>query len=428
MNINHSFKIKTLLKKQGLLAMTMMLAACSGSDELAPDAKETNTVDSAENTVTAAAEGSAISNRVDIPATVRRNLGITFVEVEKRAVNRTLRIPGEFEYLPLAHRHYHVSLEGRVELMVKILQQVKKGDLLYTIHSPRLFEVKQELLRISNDIRSAETTLKLAGSGSKNRIASAARQRQQLLLETASLYTGVAISKLREEVTYEGIKMPYWQAIHHIDVRAESDGFVKLFEVTNGEWASVGDRVMSVVDPSKLRFKAHALQRDVPSLKAGAKVSIIAPEANGVDMQETIAGELTPGVFAEGDSRSFTVYSTVESQPSWARVGIGSYLEVTLEGSSRKKLAIPKSAIVRDGLVDVFFRRDPENADKVIRVEADLGTDDGRWVVVKSGLRKGDQVVMNGAYELNIASSMSGVDLSGGHFHADGTFHVGDHH
>lgn len=396
----------------------LALAGCDEQSQKSAEAEQHN--DHAESV-------SNISNRVDIPASVRKNLGITFVEVEKRDVKRTLRIPGEFEYLPLAQRHYHVNLEGQVELMVKVLQQVEKGDLLYTIHSPRWFEVKQELLMISNDIRSAETTLKLAGSANKS-IAMAARQREHLLLESASLYTGLPISKLKQEVMFEGQKVPFWQTVHHIDVRALSAGVIQLFEVTNGEWASVGDRVLSVVDPSKMRFKAHALQRDVPLLKAGMPVQIVAPNADGVEMQETINGELTPGVFPEEGNRSFTVYATVESQPVWARAGIGSYLEVVTEGSRRKQLAIPKSAIVRDGLVDVFFRRDPNDPDKAIRVEADLGIDDGRWVEVKSGLRAGDQVVLNGAYELNIASSLSGVDLSGGHFHADGTFHEGDHH
>ncbi|WIO75214.1 efflux RND transporter periplasmic adaptor subunit [Porticoccaceae bacterium LTM1] len=406
------------LRIAGVLAL-LALAGCEQSTEKSAEAEHDQ--DHSESS-------SNISNRIDIPASVRKNLGITFVEVEKRDVKRTLRIPGEFEYLPLAQRHYHVNLEGQVELMVKVLQQVEKGDLLYTIHSPRWFEVKQELLMISNDIHSAETTLKLAGSSASKGMALAARQRQHLLLESASLYTGLSISKLKEEVMFEGQKVPFWQTVHHIDVRALSPGVIQLFEVTNGEWASVGDRVLSVVDPSKMRFKAHALQRDVPLLKAGMPVQIVAPNADGVGMQETIAGELTPGVFPEADSRSFTVFATVESQPNWARAGIGSYLEVVTEGSRRKQLAIPKSAIVRDGLVDVFFRRDPNDPDKAIRVEADLGIDDGRWVEVKSGLRAGDQIVLNGAYELNIASSLSGVDLSGGHFHADGTFHVGDHH
>ena len=135
-----------------------------------------------------------------------------------------------------------------------------------------------------------------------------------------------------------------------------------------------------------------------------------------------------PGIFTQDDNRSFAVYASVDGERSWVRPGIASYLELVTAGSGRARLAIPKQAIVRDGLTDVFFRRDPKDPDKVIRVEADLGASDGIWVTVKSGVRNGDQVVVEGVYELNIASSLSGKDLSGGHFHADGTFHTDHDH
>jgi hypothetical protein len=48
----------------------------------------------------------APTNRVDIPASVRQNLGITFAKVEPRQVARTLRVPGRFELIPTARRDY----------------------------------------------------------------------------------------------------------------------------------------------------------------------------------------------------------------------------------------------------------------------------------------------------------------------------------
>lgn len=418
---------KFAMAKLSLLAGIIALAACSESNS--PDTDHNHEQpESAHNHSGQTGSSPEISNRVSIPDNVRKNLGITFATVEKRAVQRTLRIPGEFEYLPQAQRHYHMNLEGVVELKVDALQKVNKGDLLYTLQSPRWQELKQQLLAIANDIHSAETTLRLSGGNTKPRVAKAARQRQKLLIEIASLYTGLSAAQLTKTVHQGGDEVPYWQLIDQIEVRSLSDGYADTFEVTNGEWANVGDRVFTVIDPTKLRFKAHALQRDVPLLNEGDKVTIVAPEASGVHMQETISGVLSLGVGTENDNRQYTVYASLDSLPGWARAGIGSYLEITLEGNTRKKLAIPKSAIVRDGLVDVFFRRDPNDPDKVIRTEADLGTDDGRWVVVNSGLRKGDQVVIDGAYELNIASSLAGVDLSGGHFHADGTFCTDHNH
>ena len=52
-------------------------------------------------------------------------------------------------------------------------------------------------------------------------------------------------------------------------------------------------------------------------------------------------------------------------------------------------------------------RRDPANPDKAIRIEADLGVDDGRWIVIKSGVAEGNEVVLEGVYQLMVATSGS---------------------
>jgi len=112
---------------------------------------------------------------------------------------------------------------------------------------------------------------------------------------------------------------------------------------------------------------------------------------------------------------------TLEEAPDWARHGVAAFVEIVVDGDSEPEVAIPREAAVRAGLKRVFFRRDPADPDKVIRVAADLGTDDGRWVVVFSGVNAGDEVVVEGAYELELASSRK--PSVSGHFHADGSFH-----
>ena len=85
---------------------------------------------------------------------------------------------------------------------------------------------------------------------------------------------------------------------------------------------------------------------------------------------------------------------------------------------------MPLAAVQQDGLEAVLFRRNPEKPNEVIRIEGDLGANDGRWVSVLSGLRDGDEVVLDGSFQLMLATS--GSMQKGGHFHADGTFHEGE--
>ena len=132
---------------------------------------------------------------------------------------------------------------------------------------------------------------------------------------------------------------------------------------------------------------------------------------------------MVPG--GNADDRTIDLYVTPKALLSWARPGVSAQLEVVTGSTSTPELAIPLAAVQRDGLMPVIFRRDTDNPNEAIRMEADLGLDDGRWVAVLSGLADGDEVVLDGGFQLMLA--MSGSIEKGGHFHADGTFHEGEH-
>jgi multidrug efflux pump subunit AcrA (membrane-fusion protein) len=100
-------------------------------------------------------------------------------------------------------------------------------------------------------------------------------------------------------------------------------------------------------------------------------------------------------------------------------------LEVVVNGSADEELAIPQAATIRNGLEIVLYRRHRSNPEVVEQVTADLGASDGRWVVINSGLKEGDEVVVGGIYPLKL--SQQGGASQAGHFEADGTFHVGSH-
>jgi len=87
----------------------------------------------------------APTNRVDINASVRQNLGITFAKVESRNVTRTLRVPGRFELIPTAYREYRAAASGTVELLVQQYQAIAAGTPLYRLDSPRWREMQKEL-------------------------------------------------------------------------------------------------------------------------------------------------------------------------------------------------------------------------------------------------------------------------------------------
>ena len=432
------------------------------------------------------------SNRIDVPAAVRRNLGVTFARVERRNIANTVRVPGRFEWLPTARHEHRTPMAGRVELLVEQYQRVEPGDVLYRLDSPDWRDMQREIEDTKAAIQMAQARLSAlamtmeahelherglreavdlwearveqlegvqqAGGGRASAMAEAqanlnearsafgevmekhadlqlqqaeheselqsAKSRLELLLRSAAPMIGVPYDETDLTET-ETSATPQWKLTDMIDVRAARAGVVELLPVSPGAWVERGELVVSTVNPDAVRFRAIGLQSDLAKLRSGLSATIVPPRGGESFPGERIEGTLEIGLNADPQQRTVDLFVHPTTRSEWTRAGVSAFLEIALESTTEDQLSIPLSAIVRDGLTPVMFRRDPANPDAVIRVEADLGIDDGRWVVVESGVREGDEVVLDGAYQLMLATS--GTAQRGGHFHSDGTFHADDH-
>ena len=422
-----------------------------------------------------------------VPGSVRDNLGITFERAQRRAVRQTLRVPGQFELLPSARRDYHAILSGRVELHVTQYQAVGPGDLLATLDSPAWRALQSELAEAqglvliaqagvttaqavleearervgllrdrvgrlaSAEVRRIELETELAQAELsiprfESELAAAriaeqgARMRAESKLLIASSYTGLSVDQLLAQTPADasgrggGPGVARWRVIDRIELRAEGQGVVEGFEVTRGQWVEPGEHLFTTIAPDRLRFRAEALLADLGRLRPGLPAAVVPPTGTGLAGADSGGdsggggagqGVLALGPAAHAEDRAVSLYLTPDTIPGWARAGVAGYLEINLDPGAALQLAVPRRAVVRDGLEFVFFRRLPGDPDRVVRVVADTGRHDGKWVEVFSGVRAGDEVVIDGVYQLLAASSSS--IQQGGHFHADGTFHEEGH-
>lgn len=426
------------------------------------------------------------TNHVLIPPSVQTNLGITFATTERRKVADSLRVPGKFEYLPSAKREYRTMLSGRVDLKVDQFDIVEMGELLFLIDSPEWRDIQKSLAKNASDIIKLETKLlthvssqrahiqykmnlieqmriwenrvqKLeaiieAGGGSVRELTSAKASLIESQAEYARVQEKTAEHEAEHAETNAGLNASittmrialesaeamldiapehedWWEDVSFVEVRAKQNGVVGSIDLTNGAWVDAQATVMTTVQPEKLRFHAHGLQSDLGVLSNGLNASIVPPAPTASDeripLQDNMNGTLHIGLVGNSNSRTINLYVTPEHVASWAKAGVIAQLEIELQSNVSPELAIPLSAVQQDGLIPVIFVRNTNNPNEVIRIEADLGIDDGRWVEILSGVTDGDEVVLDGGFQLLLATS--GSIPKGGHFHADGTYHEGEH-
>lgn len=410
-------------------------------------------------------DDAVLEGGVAIPSEVRQNLGITFATVERRQVQNTLRVPGAFELMPSARHEYRAPLAGHVNIGVKQFDAVQKGDLLFSLDSPEWRRIQHEAVEAEGEIKMAEAALKVAESRYhetetsvsilKKRLqnlnsaqvrnadleAEAATLESSLLRLQAEIDAATAaldesnehyLSRLRtlSSITTLSIEQllkpvdngsPSWRAIDALEVRAEEAGVIEAVAVNQGGWRETGELVVQTLNPTALRFHAEAPQSELAKLDDGMPCRITPPQGGGVNFQDAIPGVIQVGLTAHAEERTITLFVHPEAVLPWAKAGVSGYLEIALE-NSEEELAIPRASLVQDGLDTLYFRRDPRDANRVLPVKADLGPSDGKWVVVRSGVKEGDEVVLDGAYALKLAGGTAKAP-EGYHYHADGQLH-----
>src|SRR5690606_6283630 len=214
-----------------------------------------------------------------------------------------------------------------------------------------------------------------------------------------------------------------WQPTPDVVVKASAEGIVTEITATSGGYLDANGKVLTVVNPSDLRFRAVALQSDVEKLQDVMPGRLLAP--GGGLKQSAVPVKVTLAMEADAEERTIDLVSSVPAVYPWVRQGLSTDLELNVDDAGTSAVAVPDSAIIQDGLEKVVFRRDPDNPDQAYRVKVKLGAGDGRWTAITEGVQAGDELVLDGIYELKLATSATPVKA--GHFHADGTFHEGDH-
>jgi multidrug efflux pump subunit AcrA (membrane-fusion protein) len=395
-------------------------------------------------------EGEAATNRIDIPATVRSNIGITFAKVERRQVADTLRVPGSFELKPLAKHEYRLLLPGHVRFEIDQFAEVNPGTLLYRFQSPKWLELQSridqavagyEQAKLKHDALDARlaalakadfkradleteaSVLHAELSGRKAELDAALTTATNIINAHGPKENALSTEDLLALVQINGNQVPRYRSIGWIDAKAIEPGIVESLAITDGSFVEETTLVITTIDPTQVRFRALGLQSDLAKLRQTPAARIVPHQSGGGNLNDSVPANLTIGLDADPNQRTIPLYANPQESRPWSRPGVSAFLEVVTASTGGPVLAIPRSAVVKDGITHVFFKRDPLNPNKAIRVEADLGLDDGRWVEVKSDLGPNDEVVLQGAYELKLASAQSGTSQKGGHFHADGTYH-----
>lgn len=212
-------------------------------------------------------------------------------------------------------------------------------------------------------------------------------------------------------LNYENAKVAYEavagkQTANGVSVVSPMNGYLKNLQVKEGDYVAVGQPLATISQNSRLVLRAEVSEKYYQYLPAVQSANFRTPYDDKVYKLSDLHGRMLSFGKAS-DANSFYIPVTFEFDNKGAVIP-GSFVEIYLLTSPMEEvLSVPVSALIEEqGVYSVFIRLDEEGYQKR---EVKLGANNGSEVQILSGLKPGETVVTQGAYQIKLASASNAI-------------------
>lgn len=289
-------------------------------------------------------------------------LHVETVEAKTQPLKKTLRVAGIMDDDERRHRIISAYVDGRVDKLFANHHgvEVVAGEPLALIYSPTLLQAEREYRQLTGDLKK-NTALRLKQMG--------------LTQEQIDALPAKSADTLTSEIL------------------APLTGTVVEHDVYEGQYVTMGQKILEIADFSVMWFQFRAYEQDMPWLKIGQKVDVTTPSVPG----KIFTGEITfidPN-FDEA-TRSTQVRVELPNPMVDGRRELlhRLYADGAVMVETPEVLALPKSAVIQTGPEAVVYV--DQGGGAYARTVVTLGRRGDTLLEVLSGLRAGDKVVTNG--------------------------------
>lgn len=287
-------------------------------------------------------------------------------------------------------------IEGQAEkIHVQLGDRVKPGQPLAAIVSLQFDQLVEEYLVSKSQVDVAENTFRRT---EKLRAEDIVSERKLIEDKGRYLETKARFQHVREKLLNMGLTA---DALHQLEHGSHMEGHRYLLtspiagtvvaqHVVRGQGVAPGRELFEVVDTSRVWVFANLSIEQARQFKEG-DVGTILPKGG-----EPVTAPLTYlAPVADETTRTIRVRFEVDNQQH--RLKPREYVNVQLLIPSAPTLAVPVSAVTTvDNARGVFVQRETGYA----FVSIEVGREGGGWVEVRKGLTVGEQVVVDGVFDL----------------------------
>jgi RND family efflux transporter MFP subunit len=273
-------------------------------------------------------------------------------------------------------------------------EQVEAGALLYTLDDSRArIEYRRAKASIDarhSDVEQAKRELDRAGQLlAREGISAAAHDRTQAAANSAS--AAEELASLSARAASRGLR--------DARIQAPFNALVAEFHADLGDFVGPGTPVATLVDLSRVRLRVGLTAGELELAQIGAIVPVSFSELGG----HTIEAELRSiSPLIDPRTGTYAAELWLDNPDRKLRQGMLGRVELSRAGlEADAQLTIPRAAVIRrEGSFAVWVIAEHGEPARVEARTLLLGRAAGERVIVREGLRAGEQVVVEGVFAL----------------------------
>jgi cobalt-zinc-cadmium efflux system membrane fusion protein len=391
--------------------MTLAIAGCGKTEppQSANSKQEQTTEDSKETALdhregeAKHAEGEALKlTDAEIAAA-----GIKVEEVAEQEVHDHIAVTATIQ--PNRDKLAHVAprVSGRIiKVSANLGQQVKQGQALAQLDSIELGEAHSAFLQAESEARLAQANFARIDNLFSEQIVT---QKDYLNARAENEKAKTALRAARDKLRMLGVApMESSSAVSGFALTAPFSGIIIEKDAVLGELAQPDKSLFTVADLSVVWIEADLYEKDLDRVVSGAEAVVtVAAYPN-----ETFKGHLTYiSSTVDKETRTVKVRVEVHNPGGKLKPEMFANAAITTAGSA-KAIVVPAEAVVLMQGISSVFVRDPDGFEPRV---VELGEKLSHGVVVKSGLKSGESVVVSGAYAVKARALKSEIGEGHGH-------------
>lgn len=324
-------------------------------------------------------------------------LNIQTAIVEELVIDDAVRTTGEIEEIPENHFDVNSPVQGKViSISVSLGDQVRAGQTLAVIQSTDVAGLQADIDQLGAELELAKSNF----------------NRSKLLLEKGIIpekdfqaaKAMLASQEAKLKASTSNIKIltqgSYGKEDGTFYLKAQKSGTIVEKKITLGQIISPNDLLFHGIDLNTVWASADVYEKDIAKVKQGQKVTAT---LDGISDKVFTAQLSFIDSVLNKDSRTLAVKAVINNSDGLFKPG--QFLQLTIHtGAKRNSVIIPRTALVEMDKSDVegkhkhlvYLKID----NKYVPREIEVQTHDSNTVEVLSGLNPGEELVTQGAYQL----------------------------